>query len=175
MTFCFLQMMTPHSTDKLKRSTVMELLDNNPQTQLFASSIPEDLRKMLAGKDTCLWFTVFAPNNDMWRPIKDADPEKAKLIARNHVLERGMYCTAAIISRINELGPTFAGEYLQADIDKTGKRMVRAPGMPGGPWANVQKPDMMAGNGVVHLIDNVLRPRRSEFKTSMNYAISTST
>lgn len=151
--------MTPHQFGNTKRSSIMDLLENNPQTKSFAESIPKDLRERLSSKETCTWYTVFAPNNDLWNPIKEKYPELAKEIARNHVLQRGMYCSAAIISLIKKLGPTFAGEYLMADCDANGKRMVRAAY---GPWAKILKADMMANNGVVHLIDNVLRPSKSE-------------
>lgn len=150
--------MTPHTGAGKNRQSVMQTLQSDPELSQFAAAIPADLRTLLSQKGSSQWYTVFAPTNAVWSSTVSKYPGKAEDIARNHVM-RNMFCKAALVANVKNLGPTMAKERLESDCSYGGQRTIRSQF---GPPASVTRPDLVSSNGVVHAINQVLVPSRGE-------------
>jgi uncharacterized surface protein with fasciclin (FAS1) repeats len=100
-------------------------------------------------------FTVFAPNNAAFEAVKPAvekvskDKMKLASVLKFHVVEGAL--KAADLTDGKEL-TTLQGEKLKVMVGKDGKVMV------GG--AEVVAADVAASNGVIHVINKVLMPKK---------------
>jgi uncharacterized surface protein with fasciclin (FAS1) repeats len=97
--------------------------------------------------------TVFAPNNNAFSQIDQNDltallsnPQELTGVLQHHVVE-GSYPSSELTD--GQTLTTLAGEELTVSVD--GSTV-----MVGG--AEVVQPDLEAGNGVIHVIDQVLQP-----------------
>ncbi|VEL35113.1 unnamed protein product [Protopolystoma xenopodis] len=129
----------------------------------FLSDLPSDLKSTLGyskDSDTEQWYTVFAPTNNAWRKAKHGlNKSLIEALARNHVLDR-MICSGAITRNSNFCGPNWADSCLSMGVKPSGTKYVvdRC-----GSEASILKPDLMARNGVVHVIDGVIFSPECEF------------
>ncbi|XP_013413795.1 transforming growth factor-beta-induced protein ig-h3 [Lingula anatina] len=110
-------------------------------------------------------FTVFAPTVDAFKKIPSevltnilANTEALTKILQHHVV-KGTICSN-FITRKQTL-KTLAGSKLEADCDRSGVTLNKLK-------ARIVEPDIIASNGVVHMIDTVLMP--VEAKTLLDRA-----
>ena len=101
-------------------------------------------------------FTVFAPNNDAFAKLpkgtladlsKPENVEKLKALLLRHVVP-GEFKAASVPEGTTKL-ETAGGEEISV-VKTKGVQVKSSVGQ-----ANVIKTDLMAGNGVIHLVDSV--------------------
>merc|ERR1712083_708823 len=102
-------------------------------------------------------FTVFAPTNDAFAKIpanvlgdllKPENVGQLQTILKRHVL--GSVIKAKNIPRGSTVVPTLSGEKIEVTKSNAGVTIKSSAGQ-----ANVIKTDILASNGVVHLVDTV--------------------
>ena len=139
-------------------ATVLELISSSPQHErlenaIKAAGLDDDLMEMSN-------FTIFAPtdtafSNASLRGLSDdADLE---MLLKNHIID-GRYLAADVVALIPEgqfySVPTVGGMPVQTYLSNGELRLVNG----GGVLLPVLSADMIATNGVVHVIDQVLMP-----------------
>lgn len=143
----------------LGRASVMDVLSADPQFAGFAELLRQaELEAELRGPGP---YTVFAPTDAALGPAGSpqrealaADKEKLRTVLRYHLT--GGRRTAAEVADAPELPTLAEGKSLRitavkAPDPKDSQLMVDT--------ATVVRPDVQAGNGVIHGIDQVLGPR----------------
>jgi transforming growth factor-beta-induced protein len=146
---------------------VVETASSDPQFSILVSAIQKaDLASALQGPGP---FTVFAPTNDAFNElfsqlgvsgIEDLSAETLKPILLNHVVSGSIKAADINTGYANTLNNTAPGNNLvKVYIEKTGS--VKVDG------SLVTAADVMASNGVIHVIDKVILPA-----TVVNHAIN---
>ena len=131
--------------------TIRELAEQNPQlSQLLAAVEAAGLGDRLEQAGP---LTVFAPNNDAFASLGQADltallanPQSLGDRLRFHLVE-GAYPTSELTD--GQTLTTLEGSDLEVSVQGD---TVSVNG------AEIVEPDLQAGNGVVHIIDDVLQP-----------------
>lgn len=130
---------------------LLSVAQDNPQlsqlvTALQAAGLTDVLEQ--AGP-----LTVFAPNNDAFSQLNQSDlnallsnPQELTSILQFHVVE-GSYPSSELSD--GQTLTTLSGDELTISVDGS---TVMVDG------AEVVQPDLEAGNGVIHVIDQVLQP-----------------
>ena len=102
-------------------------------------------------------FTVFAPDDKAFAKLPAgtldalmADPAKLKMILTYHVIPASVDAATAMSMTSPTSPPTVEGATLQVTKGRHGKLMIND--------ATVTKGDIMATNGIIHIIDKVLMP-----------------
>lgn len=100
-------------------------------------------------------YTVFAPTDEAFEKLDPATREKllggkgcAGSILRHHIVGNTI-CSSAIIG--NATTHNLAGEVLEMERKDDNKLVIEGN-------ANIEKADIMATNGVIHLIDTIMIP-----------------
>lgn len=132
-------------------ASIMELAEQNPQlSQLVAAIEAAGLTDALEQAGP---ITVFAPNNDAFASLGQddltallANPQSLGDRLQFHVVE-GTYPTSELTD--GQTLTTMEGSDLEVSVQGD---TVSVNG------AEVVEPDLQAGNGVVHIIDDVLQP-----------------
>ncbi len=113
------------------------------------------LAEALMGKGP---FTVFAPTNEAFAKVdkaalasllKPENKDKLAALLKYHVVAGKV--TAADVVKLNE-AEALSGEKIAIEV-KDGKVMLNGK-------ATVIKTDIMAGNGIIHVIDQVIMPTK---------------
>merc|ERR1712038_352811 len=138
-----------------KKPTIAEAaIATESLSTLVAAVKAAGLVSTLNGSGT---FTVFAPTNDAFAKIpanalgdllKPENVDKLKKILLRHVL--GSVIKAGDIPRGSTVVPTLSGEKIKVTKSNAGVTITSSAGQ-----ANVIKTDILASNGVVHLVGTV--------------------
>lgn len=137
-----------------KYPTVLKRLEAEPDVRDFVSSIPSDLRRELDSPSSQKRYTVFAPNNAVWNnaKAKASSPEAVERLVRGHVVDN-MVCGNSIDPEKRKIGRTKNNNPLSAVQKPDGSRVVLDAC---GSEVPLRNADKMAGNGVVHVMGQVL-------------------
>ncbi|VDK30321.1 unnamed protein product [Dibothriocephalus latus] len=132
----------------------MKRLQADPEVRDFVSSIPSDLRRELDSPNSQQRYTVFAPKNSAWNSAKNkaSSPQAVESLVRAHVMD-SMVCRNSIDPQKRIIGQTKNKSPLNAVQKPDGSRVVFDACGSEVPLRNLDK---MAGNGVVHVTDQVL-------------------
>lgn len=130
---------------------LLSVAQDNPQlTQLVTALQAAGLTDLLEQAGP---LTVFAPNNDAFSQLDQSDlnallsnPQELTSILQFHVVE-GSYPSSELSD--GQTLTTLSGDELTISVDGS---TVMVDG------AEVVQPDLEAGNGVIHVIDQVLQP-----------------
>ena len=142
--------------------TIAELAIANDQTDSLVVALTQaDLVDLFSNPGT---FTVFAPTNEAFRSfldagnftsISDIPTDVLTGVLQYHVLGSVVKSTDlnddSYGTTLNENGPNETANVIEFDVSG-GVKLNNS--------ASVLTPDMMASNGVVHLIDEVITPRK---------------
>lgn len=157
---------TAVAEDATAAGNIVEVAQGNESfSTLVAAVTAAELGETLSGAGP---FTVFAPTNDAFGKLPDGtvekltteDTETLKAILTYHVVE-GSVDSAALTSAITEAGEegyaitTVGGGTLTAKIVDGGVVLTDAAGN----TAMVTSTDVVASNGLIHVIDTVLMPQ----------------
>ncbi|NDJ15779.1 fasciclin domain-containing protein [Myxacorys almedinensis] len=133
---------------------IVEVAQANPSLSTFASVVGEaDLGDTLDGDGP---FTVFAPSNEAFNAVpaetrqRLLQPENRQVLRQvltNHVVQ-GQRLTAAQIQPGSV--QTVAGNSVDIQVPQANQVRVGE--------ATVTQPDLVASNGVIHVIDQILLP-----------------
>jgi len=142
--------------EKKMKKTIVEVAQNNDNLSILVKALKAaDLVDTLQGEGP---FTVFAPTNEAFKKLPDGKLEslmkeenKAELqsILKYHVVS--VKAPASKVTKMKE-AETLTGKMVKV---RSGDKGVMLEGKNS---AMVAKPDIMASNGVVHVIDTVLLP-----------------
>ena len=138
--------------------TIVQVAASNPQFSTLVSLVK---KAGLAGALSKGSLTVFAPTNAAFAYLKTHDPATFKAATTNtavlkkvltyHVVAKKIPASAAIAAaKSNAKVPTLEGEKIALSL-VGGKIKLNGS-------ATVVKPNVMASNGVIHVIDRVIVP-----------------
>nr|KAG5705889.1 hypothetical protein BaRGS_030779 [Batillaria attramentaria] len=145
-----------HVVDKVLptvTSSLMEMIQRDPQFSFLNTAVTRaDLVSALQGEGQ---LTLFAPTNDAFRKLNQntlnrllsGDPKCLANVLKQHVLPNTI-CSAVIRGRVKSRN--LLDNYLNLTRNDDGKVFVDD--------AQVVRADVMATNGVMHVIDDVLVP-----------------
>lgn len=157
---------TAVAPEPITAGTIVEVAQGNDTfSTLVAAVTAAELGETLSGTGP---FTVFAPTNDAFaklpagtvEKLTTEDKETLKAILTYHVVE-GAVDAATLTTAIGEAGEagyavkTVGGGTLTAKIVDGGVVLTDAAGN----TSKVTSTDVMASNGIVHVIDTVLMPK----------------
>jgi len=139
--------------------TVVDIIVNSPDhTTLEAAVLAAGLDGALSGEGP---FTVFAPTDDAFDALPEgllddllADPNGLLTDVLQHHVHGGLAFSASLSD--GQLVPTLNGEDVTIGVDEGTVTVTSA--LEGGAVATVTVADIVASNGVVHVIDAVLTP-----------------
>ena len=134
-----------------KKQSIADIASGSNQFDTLTSLLAQaDLVETLDGKGR---FTVFAPTDAAFAKVPKstldalaADPEQLKAVLRYHVAPKQL--TARKVVKRKSI-KTLNGARVKVRVTKKGVRINDA---------RVTKTDIRAGNGVIHVIDQVLLP-----------------
>ena len=144
----------PKALDNTQKKTIAELVKMSPQHSfLYAAVVKAGLASTLSGEGT---FTVFAPTDDAFKAagfpdvksVQDAPADVLQGILLYHVL-------GTVVKSADVQGASALPVKTLADKD------FYVSGKDGKVWVNnamVTAKDLMASNGIIHVIDKVLMP-----------------
>lgn len=136
---------------------LLTLLEAQPELSNFRSALGRaGLDSMLAGDGP---FTLFAPTNSAWaqapQPLREARPE-----ALRNLIALSRLSVAAIQARSGRIRT--AGGYEVRIVGGTPQQpriqAAREGGQPSGPSGSIVRPNLLARNGMIHVVDAVLVP-----------------
>lgn len=141
----------PQATNESTES-IAEIASSNPDfSTLVAALTAADLVDILSEPGE---YTVFAPTNEAFEALPEgaldellSDPEALTNVLTYHVLD-GVYPYNSIVDMSSAV--TLSGDSLEIAVSPVGAVTVNK--------ANVLTTDIMATNGVIHVIDTVLLP-----------------
>lgn len=141
-----------------KTPNITEYLRENPDYSMFLEIL--DITNYASYMNTYGTFTLFLPTNDAVKQylkdlgvssLKEVPVEDLKKIAKLHILDKTIATTSFTDGKIAT--PTFYGQYLitgAANINGVSSTTVNKT-------SNIVISNILAGNGVIHVIDKVLR------------------
>ncbi|MBF4470717.1 fasciclin domain-containing protein [Flavobacterium sp. HJJ] len=141
-----------------KTPNITEYLRENPDYSMFLEIL--DITNYASYMNTYGTFTLFLPTNDAVKQylkdlgvssLKEVPIEDLKKIAKLHILDKTIATTSFTDGKIAP--PTFYGQYLitgAANINGVSSTTVNKT-------SNIVISNILAGNGVIHVIDKVLR------------------
>ena len=133
--------------------TIAELVEATPELTDFFSAVKS--ARLVDGLDALGKYTVFAPNNDAFAKLGDKlidlwkDVDKLSKVVRRHVV-KGNFESKDIPSGVTVV-QTFVEENIM--VLKSGGNNIKIISYEGS--ALVIKSDIMASNGVVHIVDAI--------------------
>ena len=133
--------------------TISELVEATPELTDFFSAVKS--ARFVDALDTLGKYTVFAPNNDAFAKLGDKlidlwkDVDKLSKVVRRHVV-KGNFESKDIPSGVTVV-QTFVEENIM--VLKSGGNNIKIISYEGS--ALVIKSDIMASNGVVHIVDAI--------------------
>ena len=146
--------MAQHSSMPAKPTqNIVQLAASNPQFSTLVSLVKEaGLVKTLSGKGP---FTVFAPTNAAFAKVPaetlaalKADPDKLRSVLTYHVVA-GKVPASQVVTLNGKSVKTVEGSTVRITVKGKSVRVNDA---------KVTKTDLMAKNGVIHVINGVLIP-----------------
>lgn len=131
--------------------TVLSRLSGDSRFSEFVADIPGELKQQLDNPNSADSYTVFAPTNDVWRRAKQSvsDPKVTEQLVQSHVT-KSLLCASAMESDPKVVGRRLDGSKLKIK----NKQPVDECNSP----IDMSEKDLMAGNGVVHVIRNAMVP-----------------
>ncbi len=155
------RVLTPEQSDKVNSlwSKVSVNVDTKSFIRFMTSAGIADTLLSPSSK-----FTVFAPNNDSFEVFTDksnltnnpAQKEELKTLLKNHIVIGSMN-SSQLVQAIKKDGKvtftTLTGDSLTATMDGNDIVLTNKAGT----TAKVKKSDIMASNGVLHVVDAVLK------------------
>ncbi|EUB63684.1 Transforming growth factor-beta-induced protein ig-h3 [Echinococcus granulosus] len=148
-------------------SSVIQRLEADPDLSAFTADIPTDLRSQLGAANSMERYTVFAPTNSAWQVAKRGvnGPQGVANLVKQHMHD-GLVCGQSLDDQLRLLGPSKSNTFVRGMQQPDGSRVLKDSC---GAKTTFQKMDMMAGNGVVHKIDNALRsPASMDFRSALD-------
>ncbi|KAL5111793.1 Transforming growth factor-beta-induced protein ig-h3 [Taenia crassiceps] len=135
--------------------SVLQRLQGDPDLSAFTADIPADLRSQLGAANSMERYTVFAPTNSAWQAAKRSfsGPQAVADLVKQHVHD-GLVCGQSLDGQKRLLGPSKSNTFIRG-MQQPDKSRVLEDSC--GTKITFQKMDMMAGNGVVHKVNNALR------------------
>lgn len=126
-----------------KAQTVMQQLNNHEQTSYFATALEDaDLQEKLNSEGP---FTLFAPSNEMFNELSDVQKVGRNLLL-NHIFV-GM-ATKRSLEAMSEV-TCLSGKNLTISSNEAKKLSINS--------IKVLTPNIRANNGVIHIIDGVIK------------------
>nr|AHH45016.1 fasciclin-3 [Taenia solium] len=147
--------------------SVLQRLQDDPDLSAFTADIPTYLRRQLGAGNSMERYTVFAPTNSAWQVAKRSvnDPQAVGDLVKQHVHD-GLLCGQSIDDQKRLLGPSKSNTFVRGIQQPDGSRVLEDSC---GATITFQKMDMMAGNGVVHKLNNALRsPASMDFRGALD-------
>lgn len=146
------------NSQNMDRSSVMSLLESHPETKLFAQDLPSAIKNELRNVPSGKRYTVLAPRQQAWEKMRqEYSGEKLQKLAASHVLPK-QYCSSDLI-KPKESQPNIQKEQIDficaLDASGTEKHYVKSSC---GQNRELIEPDLVAKNGVVHIIDEAIIP-----------------
>lgn len=144
----------PNSTTAINAEDIVSVVETNPSLSTLASALEAaDLKSTLEGTTP---YTVFAPTDAAFEAIP-AETRQQLLLPENQETLRQLLLYHVVPGQVTaqqlQAGAveTAAGESVDVQVDSA-TQQVRVN------TANVTQPDILAENGVVHVIDQVILP-----------------
>ena len=147
-----------NDTITLETNTIVDVAVDNNLTSLVAAVTRADLVSTLSSNGS---FTVFAPTNDAfqdlldsnanWNSLDDIPVETLRSVLLFHVLEGEVMSTDLSNTYVNTLSTGPNDEPLSLQVEITGSVLFNGDATP-------LTTDVLASNGVVHVIDKVMLP-----------------
>ncbi len=138
--------------------SIAAIASADPQFSILVQALTKaDLATTLSQSGT---YTVFAPTNDAFNAlfsklgvsgIDQLSAEALRPILLYHVLGSKAISSGLTSGYVSTLSPAFAGRFVSLKIDVSGSVMLNSS-------ASVTKADILASNGVIHVINQVLLP-----------------
>ncbi len=138
--------------------SIAAIASADPQFSILVQALTKaDLATTLSQSGT---YTVFAPTNDAFNAlfsklgvsgIDQLSAEALRPILLYHVLGSKAISSGLTSGYVSTLSPAFAGRFVSLKIDVSGSVMLNSS-------ASVSKADILASNGVIHVINQVLLP-----------------
>ena len=103
--------------------------------------------------------TVFAPNNDAFSKVLEKIPNLLQTdtsdVLKKHILPKRLLAKDLIAMMVGGIAneKTLTGDVMEVQLDG---KMVKTRVMPNEEWAIVKAPNLLARNGVIHIIDRVM-------------------
>ena len=148
-----------NDTITLETNTIVDVAVDNNLTSLVAAVTRADLVSTLSSNGS---FTVFAPTNDAfqdlldsnanWNSLDDIPVETLRSVLLFHVLEGEVMSTDLSNTYVNTLSTGPNDEPLSLQVEITGSVLFNGDATP-------LTTDVLASNGVVHVIDSVVLPK----------------
>lgn len=145
---------TPNTTAQTSTEDLVGVVEADPDLSTLSAALEAaDLKSTLEG-DTP--YTVFAPTNEAFEAIP-AETRQQLLQPENRETLRQVLLYHVVPGQVTaeqlQAGPveTAAGEPVDVEVDNSTSQ-VRVN------TANVTQPDLLAQNGVVHVVDQVILP-----------------
>ncbi|XP_026678933.1 transforming growth factor-beta-induced protein ig-h3-like [Diaphorina citri] len=138
--------------------SVVELIRSEPSLSMFSQMLESaNLTQILKDHPHV---TVYAPNNAAFDKMEAGLRNKyirgqacIKSVLKHHIVPHTI-CTAAIPNRKRST-IDMNGEWLSLERDPSGSLVV-------GEKAHTEQPDLMATNGVVHIVNKVIQPKSAQ-------------
>ncbi|KAI5749867.1 hypothetical protein M8J76_010934 [Diaphorina citri] len=138
--------------------SVVELIRSEPSLSMFSQMLESaNLTQILKDHPHV---TVYAPNNAAFDKMEAGLRNKyirgqacIKSVLKHHIVPHTI-CTAAIPNRKRST-IDMNGEWLSLERDPSGSLVV-------GDKAHTEQPDLMATNGVVHIVNKVIQPKSAQ-------------
>jgi transforming growth factor-beta-induced protein len=138
--------------------SIAAIASADPQFSILVQALTKaDLATTLGQSGT---YTVFAPTNDAFNAlftklgvsgIDQLSAEALKPILLYHVLGSKAVSSGLTSGYVSTLSPAIAGRFVSLKVDVSGGVMLNSS-------TSVTKADIMASNGVIHVINQVLLP-----------------
>lgn len=139
--------------------SVLAFLQSHPDTMAFADDLPADLKHKLDTVESGMRYTILAPRSQTWSAIKQKyTGEKLQQIAASHVLT-GHICSGGLIG-LNNKKSNVPGHPVNivCEIDPRDGQEKRYILTDCGERRDLVEMDMIAANGVIHLLDEPMIP-----------------
>ncbi|KAL1465277.1 hypothetical protein WDU94_004860 [Cyamophila willieti] len=138
--------------------SLIELIRAEPSLSMFSQILENsNLTQMLSEHPH---MTVFAPNNAAFEKMESGLRNKylrgqacIKSVLKHHIVPHTI-CTAAIPNKKRST-IDLNGEWLSLERDASGTLVV-------GDKAHTERPDIMATNGVIHIVNKVIQPKSAQ-------------
>ncbi|VDM30202.1 unnamed protein product [Hydatigera taeniaeformis] len=145
----------------IDKTSVMSLLQSNPETREFASALPRKLQQDLGRVESGRFYTVAAPTSNSWSELRGRyNREQLEDIAASHVTS-GLKCTSNII-KAEQIFTDMQGQQMKVEcgINPSNRQEVRKIIDACGDAHELIEDlsDQMAANGVVHVIADPVIP-----------------